>query len=207
MIEVVPQPLLIALTGASMWAIVGCDRSHYPTDAQRDAWIDEQRARLEAGDNDVFLYNSVNTDVLLDRISGMPQVERLGFEGTADLSETGLRLLKTFPNLRHLSFRGEPAVSDATFRHICECTQLQSLSLYCTKVTGPGLKSIGKLANLRTLEMQPWDNAPKVSDEHLLFVGELKSLERLELHGWASDTAVAELKERLPDCEVRNARW
>ena len=93
-----------------------------------EQWISHEIQRLEDGNKQVFCYSTVNTDVLLERIAGMPQVEELAFEDT-DLSETGLRLLKTFPNLKHLSFAGVGCLNEETIGYIEECENLESVTL------------------------------------------------------------------------------
>jgi hypothetical protein len=180
------------------------DLSGAPSEAERDAWIAEHRQRLENGDRDLHLYSTVNTNVLLSRLSGMPEVEKIAFESTIDLDSEGLKHLKAFPNLRSLSFYCERSVNDSTFQYICDCPELERLSLTFTGLTGTGLASITQLASLEYLNVEPGDDAVQCPDEYIMMIAELPAIKKVHLHGWSSDKAIAELVRRLPDCEVTN---
>lgn len=116
---------------------------------RRDQWIAETIARLKNGESSVYLYSCVNTDLLLEKIEGMPEVERIVFEQTIDLSPKGFRYLPSFPNLRHLDFRGEKTLNDETITILAECKALEILGIKLCGVTDAGIPVIGRISSLK----------------------------------------------------------
>ena len=78
----------------------------------RDEWIADRIDGLKNGEPSAYLYSGADTNLLLEKIEGMPKVQRIVFEQTIDVSAKGLRYLPSFPNLRHLDFRGEKALNN-----------------------------------------------------------------------------------------------
>ena len=117
---------------------------------RRDAWIADTIAKLRSGNSSVFFYSTIDTNVMLERIAGMPEVHEITFEGTIDLSNDGLSRLPSFPNLRELDFRGEAALSDESIHVLTGCQNLESLGIKSSNVTDTGLASVAAIPKLRT---------------------------------------------------------
>jgi len=146
---------------------------------RRDAWIADTISELQSGTSSVYLYSCVNTKVMLERISGMPEVEEVIFEQTIDLSDDGLNQLMTLPNLRELDFRGESHLSDSNVRLLAGCLSLESLGIKSCNVTDVGLDDIAKIPKLRSFRHA----------------------------GQFSKPALQELQTTRPDCVISDAGW
>ncbi len=118
---------------------------------RRDQWIADTIAQLKDGESSVYLYSCVNTDLLLEELEGMPEVEKIIFEKTIDLSPKGFRYLPSFPNLRHLDFRGEKALNDETITILADCKALEILGIKLCGVTDAGIPAIGRISSLKEL--------------------------------------------------------
>jgi hypothetical protein len=116
---------------------------------RRDEWIADTIDRLKKGEPSVYLYSCANTDLLLEKIEGMPEVQRIVFERTIDLSAKGIRYLSSFPNLRHLDFRGEKALNDETITILVHCKTLETLGIKLCDVTDAGIPAIAKISTLK----------------------------------------------------------
>lgn len=120
-----------------------------PSEALRDDWVSLTRTMLEEGKtNSVFLYSCENTDFILTSLAGMPEVERLDFYETIDLSYKGLEQLESFPNLRDISFYRE-SVGDMEF--LANVKQLESLSVRSCALTDVALETIARITPLKSL--------------------------------------------------------
>ncbi len=146
---------------------------------RRDQWIAGTIAQLKNGESSVYLYSCANTDLLLEKIAAMPEVERIVFEQTIDLSPKGLQYLPSFPNLRHLDFRGEKALDDKTIAILSECHALEILGIKLCGVTDAGIPMIGRISNLKELRHS----------------------------GNFSETALQALLRSSPDIVVRESEW
>ena len=109
----------------------------------------------------------------------MPEVHRITFEGTIDLSDAGLNRLPSFPNLRELDFRGEAALSDDNIHVLTACQNLESLELKSSNVTDAGLASVAAIPRLRKFR-------------HM---------------GQFSSSALQQLQEKIPDCTISEVGW
>lgn len=116
---------------------------------RRNQWIADTITGLKNGESSVYLYSCVNTDLLLEKIEGMSEVERIVFEQTIDLSPKGFRYLPSFPNLRHLDFRGEKALNDETITTLTECKALEILGVKLCGVTDAGIPTIARISTLK----------------------------------------------------------
>lgn len=118
---------------------------------RRDLWVFSVKSRLEKGEREVSLYSCANTDFLLSSIRGMPEVELILFSETIDLSDKGVEVLPTFPNLKHLAFKGERGLNDSNLKVLQQCQSLEVLEINRTLVTEHALKTIEKMKTLRTI--------------------------------------------------------
>ena len=136
-----PKRMLLSLmiVAHSCW-LNGCESAH-PTVEERDAWIAEHRHRLETGESDIAFYQTVNTNVLLAELAGMPELESIVFT-QADISAEGLQHLKSYPNLREVSFVIQHNVDDSMIQQLRSCTQLKSITFDGTSVTDDGIRAL-----------------------------------------------------------------
>lgn len=128
-------------------------REQFRRDAEerRDLWVFSVKSRLENGEREVSLYRCANTDFLLSSIRGMPEVESIQFLETIDLSDQGIEVLPTFPNLKRLVFAGERGLDESNLEVLQKCQSLEVLVINRTQVTERGLKTIEKMKSLRTI--------------------------------------------------------
>jgi hypothetical protein len=87
------------------------------------------------------------TDEALALLAGLPTITCLGLGGSHALTDDGLRVLASVPNLRELDISGIP-ISDAGLEVLFELKKLETLNLAGTRVTDRG---IGVLEANRTL--------------------------------------------------------
>ena len=118
------------LTGLILILILftGCTGGGKPSAKQTEEWIQDHVAKLDAGDNYVFVYSAVNTDLLLERLAGRGDVERIALEDT-DVSTKGMEYLSTFPNLKQLSFNVAKGLDQESLDLLVECKSLEWLQL------------------------------------------------------------------------------
>jgi Leucine-rich repeat (LRR) protein len=107
-------------------------------------------------------------------------------------------LLKSFPDLQDLRFAkddripGSPGITDAHLEPLQGLTNLRSLSLISTQVTGGGLAHLLPLTKLKRLSLY---NSANVQDPGLLYVARFKQLESLNLnYTKITDAGLAHLK-------------
>lgn len=184
-------------------ACLGCDDGQAERDRLRDEWIAREKARIDAGETHLAFYSSVNTNVLLDELSGHSRVQQISFQQTQDLDESGLEELSRFPNLRELTFFCEPSLDSRTISHLAACDGLENLSVDVTKLDSAGVKTIATIESLKRLTLRP--NAVETfKDEDVASLAALKNLEYLYLGG-ASPEAIEALRKEFPDCEIVDA--
>jgi hypothetical protein len=167
--------------------------------------MDAQIAAVKAGrTKSIYLYCSVGTDGLLERLKGVPELEELNLHLT-DVSDAGLEPLATMPKLKCLVvYGGNPSVSDSGFAHITSIPSLECLKLVNTHVTDESLSSLKNLPKLRKLVLyHEAFRGVTFTDAGLMHLMVLRKLKRLELTGgWASVSAVNVLRKALPDCTI-----
>lgn len=143
------------------------------------------------------------------------------FVTEADLSAVksaeDLRVLARLPRLRALRLQGLH-INDAHLEAACRCESLEKLELFQTDVTDAGVQSIGRLTQLRQLNLAfcygvnrdrnggVWlanlvnlENIDlsytKTADEHLALLGRLTKLRDIDLTGTrVTGTGIAQLK-------------
>lgn len=169
------------------------------------AYMDAQIAAVKAGEaKSIYLYCSVGTDALLERLRDVPGVEELNLHLT-DVSDAGLEPLTALPRLKRLVVcGGRPGVSDAGFARITSLQSLECLKLVNTHITDTSLPSLKKLPKLQTLVLyHDAFREATFTDRGLNHLKALTRLKRLELTGgWASASAVNELVKAMPDCTI-----
>ena len=140
----------------------------------RDKWINDKISAVKAGQTHVSLYSCINTDLMLEKLAGMEQIESVHFQETIDLTDNGLRFLQTLPNLKRLEFSGELSLTNANLVFVSHCEQLKFLSLKCTGVTDAGLNAMSKMTHL----------------------------ELFDHYGQFSSEAIESLSKKLPNLEI-----
>jgi hypothetical protein len=171
----------------------------------------ELRSRLAASASDqaapLTLYDTRDTDRLLQSVSGSPLVRGLRLEMT-DVSDDGMIFVKTFPNLQTLViYGGRPGVGDAGLELLKDCP-IRQLSLVNTLVTDRGLGQLAAFGKLESLTVfQDSVNRLQLTDEALVSLAQCRQLKELRLGGhWYSDQAIAELRRRLPKCSISKTK-
>ena len=118
---------------------------------RRDQWINETLTRINQGDSRVQFYSTANTDMMLEAIRGMPEVQTIVFEQAMDLSDEALKDLQSLPNLTRLEFRGQPEIDDESLSFIAQCQQVEVLIIRYCKVTDEGLPALARMRRLKEL--------------------------------------------------------
>jgi len=152
---------------------------------------------------EIGIYDSGNADVFLTRIRGMEPLESFTLQATG-LSDSGMKDVATLPNLKKLDVGG-PGVTNDGIVHLQGHANLETLELHNTNVTDDGVAALKDIPTLRTLVLfrESW-RGQCPSDSGLKHLENITQLEELEVSGgWASEAAVADLKNALPDCEIR----
>lgn len=114
---------------------------------RRDKWINDTISQVAAGQSSVSLYSCTNTNLMLEKLAGMEQIESVSFQQTIDLTDDGLQFLAELPNLNQLEFSGE-SISNDSMQILAQCKNLRLLSLQLTGVTDAGLDTISQMPQL-----------------------------------------------------------
>ena len=152
-------------------------------------------------------YGSSGTDTLLEHIQGMESLECIRFHKTP-LSDAGMKYIATLPNLKYLIIMGGSGVTNAGLAHLEGHANLETLELYYTQVTDKGLVVLKEIPKLRYLAIfdEPM-RGPRLTDAGLKHLDELTNLKTLGVGGgWASEAAVHDLREALPNCTINGRR-
>jgi GT2 family glycosyltransferase/glycosyltransferase involved in cell wall biosynthesis/ankyrin repeat protein/predicted Zn-dependent protease len=162
------------------------------------------------------------SDAGLACLGSFPLLETLDLAET-QVGDTGLQHVGDLTRLRALDLHAT-RITDAGLSWLRGLTTLQELELYQTEVTDAGLGHLAGLTGLRRLDLQ----GTRVGDAGLAHLRDLKGLEFLNLWGtqvsdaglarlgwltglrtlslgktWVSDAGVAELRQALPQVEIR----
>jgi hypothetical protein len=133
----------------------------------------------------------------MDELAGNRFLESLAL-GQTHVSDADLRHAANWTRLRHLDLAG-CAITDTGIAQLAPCWRLESLWLDKTGVGDESMKTIAKLKRLQYLSLRE----TKITDAGLL---ELQGLEHLTLlrlgETQVTPQAVAELKERWPQCRI-----
>lgn len=170
---------------------------------QNDEWIKGEIEKLTSGQSSgVYFYSTTNSDSLVNRLSGMPEIRRLTFE-TTDLTDDGVKIIATLPNLDKLTIHGG-ATTDAGLTSLSHIPTLRTLHLVNLKLTDQGLATLLALRDLEYLTIYCGENSKsKLSNAAVQNLRQLKQLKKLNVGGgWLPATAIDELKVLLPNCEI-----
>lgn len=119
---------------------------------RRDQWINETLSGIKQGNSQLHFYSTANTDMMLEAIRGMPEVQSIVFEQAMDLSGDSLKYLQSLPKLTRLEFRGQPEINNESLSLIAQCQQLEVLVIRYCKVTDEGLPVLASMARLKEIQ-------------------------------------------------------
>jgi hypothetical protein len=167
--------------------------------------MDKQIAAVRSGKTKaIYLYDCIETDRLLERLVDVPEVEEVRLDLT-DVTDDGMKSLAALNRLKSLTiYGGRPSVGDRGFSCTKTISSLEHLELINTKVTDQSLPFLKDLPNLRSLVLfHEARRGPTFTDAGLMDVKVLTKLRTLNVSGgWASDAAVEELHQALPNCTI-----
>ena len=137
-----------------------------PRSAQAVAEIEKHGGTVKRQDGtphgpvvEVHLYGNTVTDLTLQQLKGLHQLQTLTLSGTA-ITDDGLDDLRGMNHLQTLNLSGT-RVTDAGLVYLQGFTQLQQLYLGDTQVTGTRLDQLQGLHNLQRLGL----NGTPITDE------------------------------------------
>ena len=190
--------VLVVAVGVS-----GCTAASNDAARRSQVEMDSQLNRLKLGETKlIYLYDTQDTDDLLEKVRGMVEVEELDLDLT-DVSDNGMRHVATLPKLRRLHIYAG-GVSDQGLSLLKSNQSITSLELSNTLVTDDGLRGLTELPNLQSLTICfELRIGPRLSDAGISHLKYLRNLETLVIGGdWASDHAINELRSEMPNCKI-----
>ncbi len=151
------------------------------------------------------IYGTKATDVGIDHLRGLLNLEYIAVgargdgSGTSEITDKGLAIIASFPNLRQLKIH-QTHITDAGLE---QCTKklpnLHLLQLYETEITDAGLQYIKQLPALKKLYL----GSAKITSAGLEHLKALSNLEELYLVGTkTTDAVVQSLQAALPKCKI-----
>jgi hypothetical protein len=166
--------------------------------------FEDQIAEIKAGkSNTIHFYCSNGTDLLLRQAANVPEIQNIVLQLT-DVTDDGMNFISMMPNLKKLVVYGGAGVDDHGFTYIKNIKSLKTLSLINTKITDQSLPSLKDLPSLHELIVfhERW-RGQTFTDAGLIHLKKLTNLKKLNLSGgWASEKAVEELRQALPQCNI-----
>jgi outer membrane protein assembly factor BamB len=143
-------------------------------------------------------------DTGLEKLTALSKLERLNIAGNA-VTNDGLKLLARFPDLREVDL-SILAVDDKGLAHLPAVKKLEWLNVRYSEgfggviITNAGIKSIGKVSELTSLNLT---GARRVTDACLDDLTTLTKLRSLNLAAAGISAAgIARLQQTLPECQV-----
>lgn len=135
-----------------------------------------------------------------------------------------LKLLRAFPDLEALAIESD-AITDKGLAEVVRLRRLRALNLIDARISDRGVATLTELPNLRELELL---DIPGLTNEGLKHIGQMRQLRSLEIWGGGvtdeglqhieglvnlkrlvlyderlSDQAVEHLRESLPECNIQ----
>jgi len=194
---------LLSLPKLPKLAALDLDSCDGITDASCDVLAKLKSLRGLSLQKTAFEKNRI-ADSGLEKLTALKNLERLNLAGNA-VKNDGLKLLARFPELREVDL-SILAVDDGGLAHLPAVTTLEWLNVRYSEgfggviITNAGIKSIGKLRNLKSLNLT---GARRISDACLSDLESLSRLEELNLSGSGISVAgVERLRQSLPKCRI-----
>jgi hypothetical protein len=167
--------------------------------------LEEQIAEIRHGKgNCISLYDSVETDRLLEQLVDVPGISAVKLQMT-DVTDDGMKSLAAMKNLKRLAIEGgRPGVGDEGFSHIKTISSLEQLEMMNTRISDRSLAGLENLPNLQSLTLA---HSTHYSTQFTTAAHQdLKALTKLKrlnvTGGLASDNALKELRSLLPNCAI-----
>lgn len=121
------------------------------------------------------------TDTGLELLATLPQLRNLNLTSCNQITDTGLGYLRNHPQLRNLNLTRCHQITDTGFTHLATLTQLQDLRLgWCERFTDAGLGLLATLTQLRNLHLRMCD---QITGEGFAHLRNLPQLQGLDLYG------------------------
>jgi hypothetical protein len=159
---------------------------------------------LKGQRDDIYLYDSINTDSLIYDIQQLKGLRSLELDST-DISNVGMSYIINIPDLHTLNIKGARQIDDCGIKLLAGHPHLEEMVLWNSKITDDGIaemKRFPKLKKLSLLHVGKQSNHP--TDKALDSIAEISSLETLIIAGtWYSQQAVELLKKRRPYLNVK----
>lgn len=140
------------------------------------------------------------TDQGLTHIGHLPKLSFVVLEGNA-ITDDGLKVIanpKTFVSLTSIGLT-DTQITDEGLVHLKNLKNLQRLYMGRTRITSKGVAQLTDMPQLESLSF----SASSVDDAMTALLAEMKTLRKLELHGPFTDKLKAELRQKLPKCEIK----
>jgi hypothetical protein len=135
-----------------------------------------------------------------ERMKYFDEVERVYLVGK-DFDDSGLERISSLPALQHLDVRGT-RITDAGLKHVKKLTNLRTLLLDDTQISGSGLEHLGTLPQLEVLSLE----RTRVNDFQLVNLEWMTSLRELWLcESNVTESGASDAKRTLPFVEVHFA--
>ena len=121
--------------------------------------------------------------------------------GDAEITDAGLKNLRSLQSLTFLGLGWTKDVTDAGLAELVALPNLQVLVLSGTKVTDAGLAQLAQLPRLKEIRLAA---APKVTDAGLMKLKDCKALTTIIVNKKTGTTpaGIAAFRQQRPDCEV-----
>ena len=150
-------------------------------------------------------HNEKLTDADLRQFSALTNLRELNI-GWTEISDTGVAHLKRLTGLESLYLESCSNVTDSGIAHLADLTELKQLTLSNTSMSNAGMVHLKGLKKLQWLEL----TGVPVEDDAVEYLQELSDLKVLFFCRLGqvcptpkiSAEAVAELRKRLPKCNI-----
>jgi hypothetical protein len=144
-------------------------------------------------------------DAGLENMKGMTKLRDLSVGGfDIRLTDGGMALLKSFPELRTLRVHG-PKLTAAGLAPLADLKQLEEVVILgCPAVSGEGLAPLQSLKNLQVLEVSGYGPAPGKPTPNTSYLAKLANLRRLYLNNLDLDDDSLKYLEGLVDLRILN---
>jgi len=117
----------------------------------------------------------------------------------SDANDDDLEWLSKCPNLERICLI-DTEITDEGLRYLVKLERLRILDVEGQKLTDDACQSIARMKNLEELYVR----GKQFSDQAILNLSKLTKLKKLHLSTSPSNSIVAELRRKLPQCEVDN---
>ena len=195
--------VLVAFIGFPIWKKSMAERSHQ----QRLVFQREQLAlnvrRAQAGKpHTVILYDTEQTDDLLESIAGTPGIQGVSLQVT-DATDEGMKHIATLPDLRRLRLQNE-RITDVGLQELMEHPTLEALYVELPspdrrQMTVPAILALPHLRKLEIYDGWPGNGLLSLLPE----LEQATALEELVLiSATLTDDDLEPLRAKLPNCNV-----